>query len=117
MLLLNEKEMKQLILNLSRNAIEAMTAKGKLCIKTRVRPDKVELITIDSGCGIEQEYLSKIFDPFFTTKDHGTGLGLAVCYSIVERHNGRIDIKSTVGAGTTFIVSFPRMEVRQSQKI
>lgn len=117
MLLLNEKEMKQLILNLSRNAIEAMTAKGKLYIKTKVRPDKVELITIDNGCGIDQEYMSKIFDPFFTTKDCGTGLGLAVCYSIVERHGGKIDLKSTVGAGTTFTISFPRIEGERPGKV
>lgn len=108
-LLLNNKEIKQLILNLARNAIEAMkSSTGELCIETRVYEDKVELITTDSGCGIDSQYLNKIFDPFFTTKDNGTGLGLAVCQSIVERHQGMIDIWSEVGKGTSVIVTLPR---------
>ncbi len=108
-LLLNEKEIKQLILNLSRNAFEAMTAKqNRFCITTRVYTDRIELITTDNGCGIEPQYLEKIFDPFFTTKDNGTGLGLAVCLSIIERHQGTVEIQSEVGKGTSVIISFMR---------
>nr|WP_092069672.1 ATP-binding protein [Dendrosporobacter quercicolus]NSL47551.1 PAS domain-containing protein [Dendrosporobacter quercicolus DSM 1736]SDL94076.1 PAS domain S-box-containing protein [Dendrosporobacter quercicolus] len=108
-LLLNEKEIKQLILNLVRNAIEAMKADcRRLGIETHVHDDKVELITSDSGCGIDSQHLNKIFDPFFTTKDNGTGLGLAVCQSIVDRHKGSVEIRSEIGRGTAVIVTLPR---------
>lgn len=108
-LLLNEKEIKQLVLNLSRNAFDAMESKCRLfSITTHVYPDKVQLITTDNGCGIERQYLEKIFDPFFTTKDSGTGLGLSVCLSIVERHQGTVEIQSEVGQGTSVVISFLR---------
>ncbi len=105
---MNEKEMKQLILNLARNGMEAMTDKGLLAIRTRITADnRIELLVADTGTGIPADKLSKLFEPFFTTKSRGTGLGLALCLSIVERHNGRIDVQSVEGSGTTFIVSFP----------
>jgi len=64
---------------------------------------------IDSGIGIPPENMTKIFDPFFTTKDvgQGTGLGLAVCYGILSDHGGRLDVRSTVGVGTTFTITLP----------
>ncbi len=105
---MNEKEMKQMILNLARNGMEAMTDKGLLTIRTRLTADdRIELHVADTGTGIAADKLSKLFEPFFTTKSRGTGLGLALCLSIVERHNGRIDVQSIEGSGTTFIVSFP----------
>ena len=63
----------------------------------------------DTGLGIEPENMTKIFDPFFTTKDvgRGTGLGLAVCYGILSDHGGRLDVRSTVGVGTTFTITLP----------
>lgn len=102
---LDEKEIRQLILNLVRNGFEAMSPGGRLAIKTFRDGDEVVLAVTDSGKGIEPGLLEKIGTPFFTTKDKGTGLGLAVCYSIAARNNARIEIKTGPG-GTTFYVRF-----------
>ncbi|MDF9409255.1 PAS domain S-box protein [Pelotomaculum isophthalicicum JI] len=104
-LLLDEKEIRQLILNLVRNGLEAMSPGGKLLIKTFIDGDTVILSVQDHGSGIKTEVLEKIGTPFFTTKDTGTGLGLAVCYSIADRHNATIDIE-TGPSGTTFFIRF-----------
>ncbi|TFE22855.1 ATP-binding protein [Cohnella luojiensis] len=102
----NSKEMKQLILNLARNGMEAMNDKGILRIETLNLQDTVQLRVVDNGVGIPQEKLERLFEPFYTTKTNGTGLGLALCLSIVERHSGKIHVESAVGQGTSFIVSF-----------
>ncbi|MDD4768088.1 MAG: PAS domain S-box protein [Desulfotomaculaceae bacterium] len=104
-LLLNEKEMHQMILNLVRNGLQAMVPGGTLVVKTFAGADGVIMAVKDQGKGIEPEVLEKIGTPFFTTKDTGTGLGLAVCYSIAARHNARIEI-DTGSAGTIFSVRF-----------
>ena len=104
---MNEKEIKQMVLNLARNGMEAMDEKGQLTIGTRVAADgRIELRVSDTGKGIPADKLSKLFEPFFMTKSRGTGLGLPLCLSIAERHNGKIDVRSVEGEGTTFIVSF-----------
>ncbi len=105
-LLLNEKEIKQLLLNLVRNGIEAMNQHGTLIIESIVEGDIVSLCVADCGCGIGKENQEKIFDPFFTTKEDGTGLGLSVCAGIVRRHNGIIEVQSEEGKGTRFIIVF-----------
>nr|WP_274528472.1 ATP-binding protein [Paenibacillus piscarius] len=107
LLQLNVREIKQLILNLARNAMEAMDAKGVLTLETRELEDTVQLIIRDTGSGIPQSQLQQLFSPFFTTKNHGTGLGLPLCLSIAERHSGTIRVESEVGAGTAMIVVFP----------
>jgi signal transduction histidine kinase len=104
-LLLDEKEIRQLIFNLVRNGLEAMTSGGYLKIKTFVDGDKVTLSVIDQGKGIDSQLLDRIGTPFFTTKDNGTGLGLATCYSIAARHNASIKI-DTGPEGTTFNIGF-----------
>lgn len=104
-LLLDEKEIRQLILNLVRNGLEAMTDGGKLTIRTVVDREEAVMAVQDEGPGIEDEVLRKIGTPFFTTKDTGTGLGLAVCNGIAARHNARIDVESTP-QGATFYVRF-----------
>ncbi|NLJ76458.1 MAG: PAS domain S-box protein [Peptococcaceae bacterium] len=109
-LLLDGKEMRQMILNLVRNGLEAMSPGGTLVLKTFVQGDEVVMAVKDQGKGINPEMLEKIGDPFFTTKDEGTGLGLAVCYSIAARHNARIEI-DTSPAGTTFFIRFKQPEV------
>ena len=103
---LDEKEIRQLVLNLVRNGIEAMPGHGELTIKTRKNKDRVVLSIKDRGKGIPPEVLEKIGTPFFTTKEKGTGLGLPVCFRIAESHNAKIEIK-TGKRGTTFMVSFP----------
>lgn len=102
---LDEKEIRQLILNLTRNGLEAMSPGGYLHIKTYFDGDEVVLSVQDQGTGIEKAILEKIGTPFFTTKDHGTGLGLATCYSIAARHNASISVE-TGPDGTTFLVHF-----------
>lgn len=104
-LLLDKKEIHQVILNLTRNGIEAMSPKGCLTIKTFLEGEEVVLAVQDQGKGIKPEVLEKLGTPFFSTKDNGTGLGLAVCYSIAERHNAKIDIE-TDPTGTTFYIRF-----------
>lgn len=101
----DKNEINQVILNLVRNGLEAMPAGGILTIKTFQESDRVVLAVKDQGSGIAPEVLGKIGTPFFTTKDNGTGLGLAVCYSIAERNDARIDF-DTGPEGTTFYVRF-----------
>ncbi|WP_020619670.1 ATP-binding protein [Paenibacillus daejeonensis] len=101
---LNVKEMKQLILNLARNGMEAMDEKGRMKINTRFLGDVVEMRVEDTGCGISKDKQERLFEPFYTTKSRGTGLGLPLCLSIVERHHGKIEVQSKEGEGTTFRV-------------
>ncbi|MFC0211570.1 ATP-binding protein [Paenibacillus chartarius] len=105
-LLLDEKEIRQLILNLSMNGLDAMTEGGELSIRTYSIEEYTILEIADQGSGISKEHMAKLGTPFFTTKDKGTGLGLAVCYSIAARHQARIEVKSS-DKGTTFLVRFP----------
>ncbi len=103
---LNDREMKQLLLNLARNGMEAMEDKGILRIYTTCTAEEISVHIEDEGIGIPKDKLDHLFEPFYTTKTRGTGLGLPLCLSIAERHNGRIDIESREGKGTTFIVTF-----------
>ena len=106
-LTLEEKEIKQLLLNIAMNGLNAMGQHGILTIKTKCHDNGVILSVTDSGCGISKELQKKIFDPFFTTRNEGTGLGLAVCASIVAAHDAKIKVQSKEGKGTHFIITFP----------
>lgn len=103
----DDKEIRQLILNLARNAFEAMDAGGILTIRTYLENEKIVLAVKDTGSGIPKEILNKLGTPFVTTKASGTGLGLPVCYRIADRHGAKIDI-ITGSEGTTFILKFPQ---------
>jgi signal transduction histidine kinase len=103
----DEHQLRQALLNLLRNAGEAMTGGGKLALRLSSGDKFVELRIQDSGQGIAAEHLAKIFDPFFSTKEHGTGLGLALTQQIVLEHGGTIDVSSAPGQGTTFVVRLP----------
>lgn len=105
----DEGQLQQAVIALSTNAIDAMPEGGRLTLRTRNEDGHVLVEVSDTGVGVAPENLTKIFDPFFTTKEvgHGTGLGLAVCYGIVTEHGGRLDVLSTVGVGTTFMISLP----------
>lgn len=102
-------QMKQAVLNVLKNAVEAMPWGGLLGIATRYnRTDQmVELRIADSGGGIPAEDLPHIFLPFFTRKENGTGLGLAATFGIIQSHDGRIEVESVPGQGTAFTITFP----------
>jgi signal transduction histidine kinase len=102
---LNRNEIRQLILNLFRNGLEAMDCGKVLTIKTYQENGCVVLAIEDQGVGIEPDVLEKLGTPFFSTKDNGTGLGLGVCYAICARHNAKIEIQTSKD-GTTFYVKF-----------
>lgn len=110
---MNDKEIRQLILNLVRNGLEAMDSGGVLTIETQKRDKGVVLIVRDQGSGIPKEILAKLGTPFFTTKKDGTGLGLAVCYRIASRHSALIEFE-TSSKGTDFYVYFPTDSGRKS---
>jgi signal transduction histidine kinase len=105
-IMIDKGEIKQLVLNLTRNAIQAMPSGGTLTVHTFEDVNGVNLVVRDEGGGIPPEIFDKIGTPFLTTKDNGTGLGLGVCYSIAERHNARITV-DTSSEGTSFHVTFP----------
>ncbi len=104
----NASEMREVFTNLILNSIEAMPNGGKIEIHTIINDDKVIISVTDNGCGMDKETVKRIFDPFFTTKGvRGTGLGLSVSWGIIHRHNGKIDLVSEVGVGTTISIELP----------
>jgi two-component system NtrC family sensor kinase len=109
----NEAQMKQVFIAIISNACDAMPENGILTLRTGWHESKgqrfIGVEIIDNGCGISEQNLSRIFEPFFTTKPfgQGTGLGLAVCYGIVSDHQGRIEVESQPGRGTTMRVLLP----------
>jgi len=107
----DSNQLQQCFLNLVFNAIEAMPQGGKLSVISELDSSKknVHVKIKDTGCGIHDEDLDHIFDPFFTTKGEGegTGLGLSIVYGIVKTHGGDIKVESQVGAGSSFLLSFP----------
>jgi len=109
----NEDRLKQVFMNITQNAIQAMTEAGTVTIgssiihKEGASEDEIHVTIKDTGNGIAEEDLANIFDPFFTKKDTGTGLGLPICLKITEQHGGRIDVDSTLNVDTTFTVVLP----------
>jgi C4-dicarboxylate-specific signal transduction histidine kinase len=110
--LISSDQLKQVILNMVRNAEDAMPQGGELVIRTAQQGRFVELSIADTGCGIPAEHREHIFDPFFTTKrrGRGVGLGLSVSYGIITAANGRVEVESEVGKGTMFLVSLPALQ-------
>jgi len=104
---LNAEEIEQMVLNLAQNGIEAMQARGSLYIGTVYKAGRIILYVQDEGRGISPEQREEIFDPFYSTKASNAGLGLAISLSIAERHQGEIEVVSTVGEGSVFKVLFP----------
>ena len=104
-----ENRLKQVILNLTMNAVQAMSRGGKLSVSCSLAPDGCTEIRIsDTGPGIPPESISRIFDPFYTTKKEGegTGLGLFVSRNLVKEMDGSLSVRSLPGAGTTFTITF-----------
>lgn len=102
----NEAEIKQMLANLAKNALESMTPGQTVTIKLYEHSSNIRLVVADQGCGIPTELLPKLGTPFLTTKETGTGLGLAVCYRIAERHGAHLNIE-TSPAGSVFTIDFP----------
>jgi two-component system NtrC family sensor kinase len=102
-------QLRQAVVNVAMNALEAMGRSGRLTISTRATPaGGVEVDISDTGPGIKPEHQKHLFEPFFTTKgEKGTGLGLAVVYGIVQRHKGEVDVRTELGRGTTFTLRLP----------
>ncbi|OLB08549.1 MAG: hypothetical protein DMD98_13865 [Candidatus Rokuibacteriota bacterium] len=102
------QQFRQVLWNLCRNAVEAMPEGGELRVGATVVPgQRLEVWVADSGHGIAPDDLAHVFEPFFSTKPGGTGLGLSLVHRIVQEHGGEVDVRSTLGLGTTFTVTLP----------
>lgn len=112
-LLLDEKLFREVVVNLSQNAIYAVNenkaniSQGTVTVKSFLKDDKYLLEISDNGCGMSEEKLSKIFEPYYTTKATGTGLGLTMVYKIIKEFSGDINVESEENVGTKFIISIP----------
>ncbi|MDQ0917269.1 PAS domain-containing sensor histidine kinase [Paenibacillus sp. V4I5] len=102
-----ENQLKQVVINILKNAIEAMTDGGTIEILMKVDDDTIVIRFIDQGCGISEERIAMLGEPFYTTKEKGTGLGLMVSQKIIEAHHGSLHIKSQIGIGTTVDLILP----------
>ncbi|WP_257348077.1 PAS domain S-box protein [Pseudalkalibacillus decolorationis] len=101
-------QLKQVFINVMKNAIESMEeAGGTLSVETKRTDEWISIHFRDEGCGISEEMLTQIGEPFYTTKEKGTGLGMMICYKIVENHRGKIEVKSTLNEGTTVTILLP----------
>jgi PAS domain S-box-containing protein len=105
----NLGQLNQVFLNLIVNAAQAIEGKGEIRVRTWREEDNILVAISDTGCGIPEDIVGRVFEPFFTTKEvgKGTGLGLSIAYDIIRKHNGRIDVQSKAGAGTTFTITLP----------
>ena len=107
---LDAAQVKQALVNLIKNAVQAMTQEGTLTLTTLADDEGVWVHITDTGGGIPQEEINRIFQPYFTTKEKGSGLGLMIVQRIVREHGGRIELESNTGQGTTFRLWFPLTE-------
>jgi C4-dicarboxylate-specific signal transduction histidine kinase len=112
MITVDVKQMKQVLLNIVKNAMEAIQIShqkdnGMIAITTRREDGHVVIQITDNGIGMGKETVDSLFKPFFTTKEKGTGIGLAVCFEIVKSNNGRIEVASAEGLGSAFSISLP----------
>ncbi|WP_046179785.1 ATP-binding protein [Domibacillus tundrae] len=102
-----ENQLKQVFLNVLKNAIEAMPAGGVISVEMRRRSRFITIRVIDEGVGIPAEHIPKLGEPFYTTKENGTGLGLMTCMKIIESHGGELNISSEAEKGTTIEIQLP----------
>ncbi|MBN1201388.1 MAG: response regulator [Anaerolineae bacterium] len=105
----NPAQIKQVILNLVLNAMEAMPGGGDLTIRLYDVKDGVRLEIEDTGVGMDSQTVNHLFEPFYSTKENGTGLGLSTSYGIIESHGGNIQVESKPGAGSCFTIWLPRL--------
>jgi two-component system, sporulation sensor kinase E len=103
----DQNQLKQVFINLIKNAVEAIEDTGMVRVETSKSNDTAIIKIEDNGIGMDEEWISHLGEPFYSTKEKGTGLGLAVCKKIIERHKGKITYNSEKGSGTTVIISLP----------
>lgn len=115
--LMDGDKMVQLLLNLVKNAIEAMKQDGSVSIHLKANKTHTTIEVSDTGPGIEEEELDKIFHPFYTTKESGTGLGLSICHKIVQDHNGFMEVHSKLNEGTTFVITLPLAKTKEAHPV
>lgn len=115
-ILADANQMKQLFINLIKNAIEAMPEGGSIYISTEKVMNEWKITIQDEGKGMSEEDIQKIYDPFFSTKTEGTGLGLTICATILKDHHGRMDVVSELGKGTTFHIYLPVCQKSRQQQ-
>ena len=106
-IVMDERYMKQVLLNLVKNAQAAMKGGGTLTVATALAENEIKLSVADTGVGISPKNLAKIFDPYFTTKETGTGLGLTLAFKIIREHRGDIAVQSREGHGSCFTITLP----------
>jgi two-component system, sporulation sensor kinase E len=107
-------QLKQVFINILKNAIEVMPKGGDITVRIwQIDRNHIRISITDQGCGIPQDKIKKLGEPFYTTKERGTGLGLMVSYKIIEEHQGKIDVESEVGVGTTFYITLPIKRVEK----
>ncbi len=111
-ILFDPKQIRQVLINLIKNGMEAMRDGGQLALHTRLMDNWVEIVIGDTGTGIDSEDVDRIFEPFFTSKDRGTGVGLSVSRRIIEDHGGTIRAESESGKETRFVIRLPA-QIRQ----
>ncbi len=110
----NHSEVNQVFLSMLSNAVESISGKGNIIVRTEQSENEVKISIRDNGSGMDKATLERCFEPFFTTKGigKGTGLGLAVSYAIIEKHNGKIEVSSIVGEGSEFVISLPLQQLK-----
>jgi signal transduction histidine kinase len=104
---LHSDSLQAALMNLVKNALEAMEPGGQLMVRTYVTRKSVALDLIDTGSGVDDNTLLHMFEPFYSTKEGGSGLGLPTARKIIEAHGGRISVQSEIGRGTKFVLEFP----------
>lgn len=114
---MDQVKIEQVLINLLKNAFEAMPQGGMVTIRlgmltTKTGPEKVILTVQDTGNGIPEHIIHRIFDPYFTTKGAGTGMGLALCEKIVRQHEGSLDVSSS-STGSVFVVTLPTLLTKE----
>ena len=110
---MDERYMKQALLNLIKNAQAAMPGGGVLTVSSACADNEIRVSVSDTGIGISAENLSKIFEPYYTTKETGSGLGLTIVFKIIKEHRGEINVQSMEGQGTCFTISLPAVQAEQ----
>jgi diguanylate cyclase (GGDEF)-like protein len=113
---MNHNKIIQLLLNMVKNAFEAMPVQGSVVIKLTHDKKQAVIEIRDTGIGMTPAELEQIFTPFYTTKESGTGLGLAICHKIIQDHQGRLEVESEKNKGTTFIITLPASDLPESKE-